>query len=95
MPWRLFLCFRALDSSVLTLWAACHLMHSPATLHGDNMCRIQQSLAEGMVRIADESCLMVFLTINSLISPSTRQHLERRGTVSLRDNVLDPSLAPA
>lgn len=97
MPWCLFLRFRALDSSVLTLWAACHLMHSPATLHGDNMCRIQQSLAEGMVGIADESCLMVFLflTINSLISPSTRQHLERRGTVSLRDNVLDPSLAPA
>lgn len=96
MPWCLFLCFCALDSSVLTLWAAWHQMHSPAAHYGHSACRMQQSLAEGVVGIADETCLLasLFLTINSLISPSTRQHLEQRHYLS-EGPVLDPSLAPA
>ena len=64
--------------------------------------RIQQSPAEGTVGIADESSLLVFplLAINSLISPSARQHVlshpvEHRGTVSPEDSVSDPTLAPA
>lgn len=66
---------------------------------GQHCSRICQDLAEGMVRIADEPSLLVFplLTINSLISPSGRQHVlshpvEHRGTVSPEDSVPDPTL---
>lgn len=81
---------------VLILWAAVHQMHPTQPFGGQHSCRVQQSLAEGMVGIANEPCLLAspLLTINSLISPSTRQHVEYRGMASPGDSMPDPSLAP-
>lgn len=71
-------------------------------MHFPHSSRICHCLAEGTVEIVDEPSLLVFplLTINSLISPSARQHVlshpvERRGAVSPGVSVPHPTLAPA